>query len=56
MGHFLLRLPENDVRLAAFTAGLGHSVSAADAVVGAGARAGFDFVADDFVGHVRQSI
>ena len=38
VGHFLLRLSEGDVRLAAFVAGLGHSVSAAAAVVGAGAR------------------
>ncbi len=53
---FYYALPENHLRLAAFTAGLGHFVFAADAVVGAGARAGLDFAAADLVGHARLPI
>jgi hypothetical protein len=56
LGYFLLRLPENNLRMAALAAQLGHSVSVADAVVGAGALAGFDFAVDDFVGHIRQPV
>ena len=56
VGHFLLRLSEGDVRLAAFAAGLGHSVPAAVAVVGAGARADVDRDPDDLVGHAGQPV
>ena len=51
VGHSVLRLPANHLRLAEVIARLGHSLSSAAAVVGAGRRAGVDRSADDRVGH-----
>ena len=51
LGHFLLRVSQDDLRLAEVAVRLGHSLPAAAAVVGAGARARLHRGADDRVGH-----
>ena len=56
VGHFLLRLSQSHIRLAAFARELGHFIFAATAVVGTGLGAGGDFAADDHLGNACDRI